>query len=271
MRARLKVARNWLASKDRLSVLALRIRRALSVEKPLAIEGTQLRFTADSWLELDRTQSVVETWTADWVRSLPPRSVLWDVGANIGIFALLAAENPNVDMVVATEPAFFNYASLLRNALRNNLTDKVIALPVGLGEESAALPFNLQNLKSGGSLHGFGDLFPFHRDDGDPAASYTCLCYRLDDLAAIPGLPFPTHIKLDIDGHELAVLRGSETTLADPRLVGLQVEVMDHDPALSRREELVAFLAGHGWQLTETIAHRSTAPIVADLRFAHPG
>ena len=271
MRATYQVARNWLRSPNRLSVLALRIRRALAVEKPLAVDGSSLSFTADSWLELDRSQRVVETWTAEWVRALPQHSVLWDVGANIGVFALLAAENPSVDKVVATEPAAINYASLFRNILRNKFSEKVIALPVGLGEETAALPFNLQNLKSGGSLHGFGELFSLGGGDSDPAASATCLCYRLDDLAAMPGLPFPTHIKLDIDGHELEVLKGAEAALADPRLVGLQVEVMDHDPALPRRQALIDFLEERGWRLTETIAHRRPSPSIADLRFARSG
>lgn len=271
MLQRLNVARNWLASKNRLSVLALRIRRQLSVEKPVAIAGSKLRFTADSWRELERSQNVTERWTADWVRGLPSGAVLWDVGANIGIFALLAAENPNVAKVVATEPAFFNYASLVRNTIHNRLTDKVMALPVGLGEESAALPFNLQSLKSGGSLHGFGALFAFKDGSSDPAASYTCLCYRLDDLAAMPGLPFPTHIKIDIDGHEAAVLRGGETVLRDPRVIGLQIEVMDNDPSLPRRAELVAFLADHGWRLEATIPHETTALAIADLRFVRPG
>lgn len=267
MRQQARVAGNWLASKNRMAVLALRIRRALNVEKPLQVEGSRLRFTADSWRELERSQNVSESWTADWVRSLPPKSVLWDVGANIGIFALLAAENPNVEHVVATEPAYFNYASMMRNTILNRMTDKVIALPVGLGEETGALPFNLQNLKSGGSMHAFGSIFAFKDRAVDPAASYACLCYRLDDLVAMPGLPFPTHVKIDIDGHESAVLRGGDGVLRDQRVRGLQIEVMDTDPDLPRQKELVAYVGERGWALKETIAHETKALTIVDLRF----
>ena len=101
----------------------------------------------------------------------------------------------------------------------------------------------------------------------EPAASYGCLCYRLDDLVAMPGLRFPTHVKIDIDGNEGAVLRGGDKTFADPRLRGLQIEVMDSDPALPRRQEVIAFLAERGWRLSDTILHKSDDPIVADLQF----
>ena len=266
----IRAAGIWLASDNRLAVLALRIRRSLSVKKPLRVEGTQLQFTAESWLELRRSQNVSETWTADWVRSLPESTVLWDVGANIGVFSLLAAENPNVDKVVAIEPAFFNYTSILRNTLLNGLTGKVIVLPVGLGETSALLDFNLQNLKSGGSMHSFDQIFAFKDRSVDPAATFGCLCYRLDDLVAVRGLPFPTHIKIDIDGRESAVLRGGDKVLHDDRVRGLQIEVMDNDESLPRRREITAFIEARGWKLSDTISHPSQALMIADLRFVRP-
>lgn len=266
----LRAAGFWLRSENRMAVLALRIRRALSVDKPLQIAGSKLRFTAESWLELRRSQNVSETWTAEWVRSLPDGTILWDVGANIGIFTLLAAENPNVESVVAIEPAFFNHTAILKNALLNKLTDKVIALPIGLGEETGQQTFNLQNLKSGGSMHSFGEIFAFKDRSVDPAASYGCLCYRLDDLAMMPGLPFPTHMKIDIDGHEGSVLRGGDAVLRDKRLRGLQIEVMDTEPELPRRTEIIGFLEARDWSLSETIPHGSDALLIADLRFTRP-
>lgn len=263
----LRTIRNWLASPGRLAALKLRARRGLAVTRPLQVEGSRLVFTAESFLELSRSQEIAEGWTAHWVRNLPRGSVLWDVGANIGVFSLLAAENPNVEAVVAIEPAYFNYAAILRNAILNKLTGKVVALPIGLGEETGERQFKLQNLKPGGSMHAFGDIYAFRDRSVDPAATYGCLCYRLDDLVAMPGLRFPTHIKIDIDGNEGSVLRGGDKTFADPRLHGLQIEVMDSDPALPRRQEVVAFLAQRGWKLGDTILHKSDDPIIADLQF----
>lgn len=270
MRRQLRTFRNWLASPHRLAALKLRLRRGLGVTLPLRLPGSRLVFTAESFVELSRSQSIAENWTAEWARRLPKGSVLWDVGANIGVFALLAAENANVAKVVAIEPAFLNYAAILRNVLANRLSGKVIALAVGLGERTEQRQFSLQNLQPGGSMHAFGDIYAFRDRSVDPAATYGALCYRLDDLVAVPGLPFPTHVKIDIDGNEGAVLRGGAATFADRRLRGLQIEVMDDDPSLPRRKEAIAFLEPLGWRLSDTILHKSDAPIIADLQFTRP-
>ncbi len=267
MRQLARTATNWLRSPDRLAALALRIRRMLAVERPLRVAGSRLVLGVETGAELHRARAIAETWTADWVRSLPKGAVLWDVGANIGVFALLAAESPDVARVVAIEPAFLNFQALVRNILRNGLAEKVIALPVGLGEATGALAFHLQNLRAGDSMHSFGAIFPLRDRSTAPAATMSCLCYRLDDLVRIEGLPFPTHLKIDIDGIEDSVLRGGRSVLADPRLRGIQIEVMDLAADLPRRRTVVALLEGIGWRLTQTILHASAAPIIADLRF----
>jgi hypothetical protein len=59
------------------------------------------------------------------------------------------------------------------------------------------------------------------------------LTYRLDDVVAQFGLPPPTHIKLDVDGAEAAVLAGSPAMLAESTRT-LMVEVAPDDLELTR-------------------------------------
>lgn len=257
----------WFRSPDKLALLKLRARKLLRVEKPLPVSGSRLVFAADSGLELNRARRIAEPWTAEWMQRLPEGAVLWDVGANVGIFALLAAENPKVRHVVAIEPSAQNFARLVRNAIRNGLSARLTPLAVGLGDRTARRDFSLQNLDEGGALHGFGALHAFRGRSTVPAATYGALCFRLDDLVRLDGLPFPTHLKIDIDGGEAEVIAGADETLSDPRLAGIQVEVMDDDPALPRRHTLAAAIESHGWRLAETIEHPSPAPRIADLRF----
>ena len=49
--------------------------------------------------------------------------------------------------------------------------------------------------------------------------------YRLDTLVDTLALPAPAHIKLDVDGGEMAVLAGAARTLAQPSLKSVLVEV----------------------------------------------
>ena len=56
-----------------------------------------------------------------------------------------------------------------------------------------------------------------------------------------------THVKLDVDGNELLVLRGMRALLgSDRRPRTLQVEI-----SVRHKEELLAYVAGIGYELAE--------------------
>jgi hypothetical protein len=70
------------------------------------------------------------------------------------------------------------------------------------------------------------------------------MIYRLDDLVEHLGLPLPNHIKLDVDGGELAVLEGAARTLASPSLRSMLIEVSS-----SMSEAITDALGRHGLRL----------------------
>ncbi len=130
-----------------------------------------------------------EPWTTAWIEAMPPGSVLYDVGANVGSYTLLAASLGHT--VVAIEPGFANYARLCENVLLNDLGPLVIPVCVALGEHPCGYTLIEQDEHpgySGGSRRMW------------------CSVFRLDDLLRY--LPRPTHIKVDVDGREYGVIQG---------------------------------------------------------------
>jgi len=236
--------------------------------KKLNLPGYDLSFGIRSKMELARVIRFKEEWTVDWINSLPEGSVLWDVGANIGIMSSVAAVRDEIDQVVAIEPFFMNYSAIVENLMLNGLSHKVTVVCGGLGETTAFIPLKLQNVVAGGALHSFGDIFKMGQQSTVPVAEQSCLCFRIDDLVTYDGIPFPTHIKIDIDGFELSMLKGAENTLADPRLKGIQVETMDHDENAPQRKAVTALIERHGFRLADEIVHKSDKAIVFDLQFA---
>jgi FkbM family methyltransferase len=241
---------------------------ALTAPRRLQVPDTALAFHVHSAIEADRISSVEETWTIAWVRAVPPSSVVYDVGANIGIISLLAAEDQDRAIrVVAIEPFPANFASLVKNIVFNGLQEQVIALPFGLGRTTALARYNWANFQAGGALHSFGDIVkPRTGEIVSPLAHHQCLCYRLDDLVKLPDLPFPTHIKIDVDGSELEVLAGAEEVLRDERCRGLQVEVVDANDERARSQHVIGLLEAAGFSLTGEYGHKF--PRVRDLQFA---
>src|SRR5690606_23038118 len=103
------------------------------------------------------------------------------------------------------------------------------------GAESGVARFNWHAEEAGSAMHAFGEIASLGRGPSPrPVAFHHCLRLRLDQLAAWEGLPFPTHIKIDVDGGELEVLQGSAEILRDARCIGLQVEIIDDDEKCER-------------------------------------
>ena len=249
-----------------------RVRRlavgALTAPRKLQVAGSTLAFHVHSAIESHRVSDVQEAWTIAWMRAVPPGSVVYDVGANIGIDSLIAAEREDRSVrVVAIEPFPANFASLVKNMVHNGLQDRVIPVPFGLGRTTGLVRYNWASAQPGGALHSFGAIVkPRTGQVVAPVAHHHCVCYRLDDLVKLPDLPFPTHIKIDVDGSELEVLAGAHEVLRDARCQALQIEVIDADDARPRSREVIGLLEGAGFSLVGEYAHALAR--VRDLQFA---
>lgn len=162
-----------------------------------------------------------EPWTVRWLESLPAGAVLYDVGANVGAYALIGALRPQGPLrVVAWEPGYPTYALLCANVAANDAGSHVTPLPVALSDSSGVVRFPLRDLRGGAALHG---------DESQAAYVQPALSLRLDEAVEHFGLPAPEHLKLDTDGSEEAVLRGAGGLLTDDALRSVMVEQSDAD------------------------------------------
>ena len=179
-----------------------------------------------------------EPWTVRWIEQhLKPGETLYDVGANIGVYTLLAAVAVPGSRVVAFEPAPANFASLCANLDLNEVGEQVIALPVALGGRPRAAHLGEGACVAGASA-AVGDS-----NAGGPAWG---IVDRLDGVVDRFGLPLPDHAKIDVDGAELDVLAGADDVLGSSRLKSLMIEL---DQA--RGGAVVERLQALGYELIE--------------------
>jgi len=190
-----------------------------------------------------------EPFTVSWLESLPKGAVLYDVGANVGAYSLIAALRPQGALrVVSIEPGFASFAALCGNLVLNGTREAVVPLPVTLGDRDALGAFGYSDLAAGAALHAGG--IPAT----EPVAwTQPVLVQRLDGLVDRFGLPAPEHLKLDVDGAELAVLRGAGALLARPELGSVLVEV-----EAELAQEIEALLRGHGLAVAERYREAGT-------------
>lgn len=167
-----------------------------------------------------------EPWTVAWIDQLRAGSVLWDIGANVGAYSLIAAMRPQGRLkVVSVEPSFSSFASLCRNIILNEAGDHITALPVMLGSATSMQTLGYADVSAGAASHAGGAAALI--EGFEPAFEQPMLTFALDDLIAQFDLPAPDYVKLDVDGAETLVLTGAKRTLN--RIDGMLLEVSDRE------------------------------------------
>lgn len=135
-----------------------------------------------------------------------PGMIVMDVGANIGIYTqFLSRRVGNAGQVHAFEPAPQNCRRLLESVRHLN---NVRVHQAAASDRTGELVLHLSDENNAD-----------HRvfDSGDGRKSLRVACTQLDDCID-PGRPVD-FIKMDVQGHELHVLRGAQRILSEsPRL-----------------------------------------------------
>ena len=134
-----------------------------------------------------------------------------DIGANVGSYTVIAAGAVGA-RCLAIEPIPTTYQALLDNVWLNRLTDKVIALNIGLGANQSSLKFSGRQDTTNHVLS---------KDEIGGGDELDVPVERLDDVSRLYS---PTLIKIDVEGFEFPVLQGAAKTLARSSLLAVIVE-----------------------------------------------
>ena len=135
-----------------------------------------------------------------------PGATFVDVGANLGIYTLVASRIVgHSGRVIAFEPSVQSLPLLQKNITLNSLTN-VTAFPVALSEKAGRVRlYHAGSCPSGNSL-GHHPSFP--------GSFETVLAESLDDVLQRIPVGRVDVIKMDVQGAEELVLRGAQKTLA---------------------------------------------------------
>ncbi|HLZ91914.1 MAG TPA: FkbM family methyltransferase [Candidatus Acidoferrum sp.] len=238
----------WIAS----SVSRLRLRRIAQHSyfvlrgRPemvcLSLDGIEATFAARTPHEL---RCVESTWFSEkqmLVRALSclqPGDVFVDVGGNLGMFAIFAAKMVGPEgRVIAFEPETVAFGRLKGNVALNELCN-VTALQLALSDSCGSQTLILGEPDAVSQSAHIGDL---------GGNSQTIETATYDGLVARRELPVPQVVKVDVEGHELAALRGMAKSLSDPSCRALFCELHPQLwPAEATESEVDALVRSFGF------------------------
>jgi FkbM family methyltransferase len=225
--------------------------RSKLVQRVRVSDGEHVHvFRCEDPLEVTRAVTLLEkeAGTVRFLRDdVRPGDVFYDIGANIGLYTLVAARRVGGEGVVyAFEPHGANVMNLLRNVAENGLRDRVNVVSAALNDSSGFFRFDYRSAEPGSALSrleskgAVGEEF---------APVFTELKYATSvDALVAEGVIRPADlVKLDVDGNEPLVLRGMQEQLSGnrrPRAV--QVEI---DP--DTREQVHDLMQGYGYEAVE--------------------
>ena len=189
-----------------------------------------------------RVQSRIETFigsrplTIEWLLSLSSSSVLWDVGANVGAYSVLAAQACRA-RVVAFEASPLNCAVLLRNIELNGLEGRIQALCLGITDHGGIAPVRFTELREGA-----GAVFPSTDTPAENEGAIPGLLNlsSLDRVASEGGLAQPTDLRVAVSHHLFQVLDGARLLLSSRDLRSVLIDYRAADVDSARVDKVLA-------------------------------
>jgi FkbM family methyltransferase len=150
-------------------------------------------------------------------------AIVFDVGANVGDWtALLGRGLGRGSAVYAFEPVLGTFDRLREHLARLDLPARLVPVHAAVGEVDGEVEIHLYGGEGSGAnslherdQHAFGAICsgrqPVH-------------CHRGDTFCREHGIERIAFVKIDVEGHEMSVLRGFSSALDEGRIDGLQFE-----------------------------------------------
>jgi len=205
--------------------------RVLRRTLPEAFGSTPIYVSPDS--QLSYLRAGPGAWDSELLRIAQEQikidSLVWDIGANIGVFAFAAASIATQGHVLAVEPDVWLASIMRRSAsLKQNANLNIDILPAAISDRSGVATFaTAKRGRASSYLEDAGG----RSQTGGIRDRTTVPTLTLDSL--LTSQPPPGFLKIDVEGAELAVLQGALGVLRNARPV-IYVEVgADHKTAIA--------------------------------------
>jgi FkbM family methyltransferase len=162
-----------------------------------------------------------------------------DVGASAGQYARLLRGAGYREAIVSFEPLSAPYRRLAKHAEGDPLWT---CHKLALGDESKNATINVAGNSLSSSLLEMTELHETHAPGSAPVTTEEITAARLDDIAdELPDADHGIFLKLDVQGYELAALRGAEDTLSQVNAVEVELSLVE----LYRGQPLLPEVFGH--------------------------
>ena len=188
--------------------------------------------------------------TIKWIKEYNGSGDLLDIGANIGIYSNYFAKLKK-GHVYAFESSFYNLSLLAENSQINKNEDKITIYPLPLFENNNVNYFKINDSIIGGALSTFNVEYGFDGKKLEKYSKYLIPGFSLDFLIENNIIHnVPSLIKIDVDGVEDLILKGSNKVLKNNICRSVLVEV--NEEFETQYENIQKIMTDSGFNLFST-------------------
>jgi len=250
-------------SKSIFNLFPRRVRHLFNIEVRSEIAGKPLIVPLRSGARLDALWS--RSWKTEVIKSLcraKDGGAFIDIGANLGqtLMDHIAADVKVPYIGFEPNPVCIYWITEL---IRINALAQYTILPVGLSNEAKLLPFYRRaDVPEDDSATLIADLRP----TWNLITTYIP-CFKFDDIRQSLNLEHINLIKIDVEGAELEVLKGMQSTLESLR-PAILCEVLFTDPDAelesnkTKNAELMRLLGGFDYRVFQLVKSEDDKKVV---------
>ena len=172
-----------------------------------------------------------EPETLEWIDNFKSEKkfILWDIGANIGLYSIYAALKHSNCEIISFEPSTSNLRTLSRNISINNLENRVKIFTNPLtNQTNKFLTMKENDFIEGGALNSFGEQYDNEGKDFKSLMNYQLIGKSINSILEDAILEAPNYIKIDVDGIEHLILQQADKCLTHDNLKSLSIEINEN-------------------------------------------
>ena len=175
---------------------------------------------------------LIETSGERWVlsqvvaKACGPSAVVFDVGANVGDYSLCVRAFLPQARIYAFEPAQSVYLQLTESITTAGADDQIKPFNFGFSDSERTVEFYSYAVEGNEAsvLSSIDQRLPTQVLDVQTQGSEKIQVRTIDDFCAAEGIEHIDFLKLDVEGHELAVLHGARRMLTSGSVSMIQFE-----------------------------------------------
>ncbi|MDO8658009.1 MAG: FkbM family methyltransferase [Candidatus Levybacteria bacterium] len=149
-------------------------------------------------------------------RVLNNNDVFVDIGANIGVYSLIAASKITKGKIFAFEPTKEMLKIFYENIHLNNFSEKIKVIEKAVSDTNTPIHFTVSNISDTNHIS-YGKY--------DEKNSISVNSTTIDHFLKINNIDHIDMLKIDVEGAELKVLKGAKKSLKEKRISYILLEI----------------------------------------------